>query len=73
MFGVWLDTACMEGSEGLFIPKPGRNSYELVKSFRPMGLTSFFLKTMERLVDSYMRAGSLKSFPFIESHMHSER
>jgi hypothetical protein len=36
----------------IFIPKPGRDSYELAKSFRPISLTSFFLKTMERLVDS---------------------
>jgi hypothetical protein len=51
----------------ILIPKPGRDSYELTKSFRPISLTSFFLKTMERLVDSYVRAGTLKSFPFMES------
>jgi hypothetical protein len=45
-------------SEGyiIFIPKPSRDAYELAKSFRPMSLTSFFLKTME-LVDSYIRPG----------------
>jgi hypothetical protein len=47
----------------IFIPKPGRDSNELAKSFRLITLTSFFLKTMERLVDSYIRAGPLKSFP----------
>jgi hypothetical protein len=36
----------------IFIPKPGRDEYELVKSFRPISLTSLFLKRMERLVDS---------------------
>jgi hypothetical protein len=51
----------------IFIPKPGRDSYELAQSFRPISLTSFFLKTMERLVDSYIRAGLLKSFPLMES------
>jgi hypothetical protein len=30
----------------IFIPKPGRTLYELAKSFRPMSLTSFLLKTM---------------------------
>jgi hypothetical protein len=48
----------------IFVPKPGRDSYELAKSF---SLTSFFLKTMERLVDSYIRAGPLRSFPFMQS------
>jgi hypothetical protein len=43
----------------IFIPKPGRDPYEMAKSFRPISLTSFFLKTMERLVDSYIRAGPL--------------
>jgi hypothetical protein len=55
----------------IFILKPGRDSYELAselaKSFRPKSLTSFFLKTMERLVDSYTRAEPLKSFPLMES------
>jgi hypothetical protein len=35
----------------VFIPKPGRNSYCGPKDFRPISLTSFLLKTMERLVD----------------------
>jgi hypothetical protein len=26
----------------IFIPKPGRDSYELAKSFRPISLPSFF-------------------------------
>jgi hypothetical protein len=57
----------------IFIPKPGRDSYELAHSFRPISLTSFFLKTMERLVDSYIRAGPLKSFPFMESQYAYQR
>jgi hypothetical protein len=36
-------------------------------AFRPVSLTSFFLKTMERLVDSYISSGPLKSFPPMES------
>jgi hypothetical protein len=50
----------------IFLPKPGRDSYELTKSFRPISLTYFIMKTMEWLVDSYIRAGPLKSFPLME-------
>jgi hypothetical protein len=57
----------------LLIPKPGRDSYELAKSFRPISLTSFFLKTMERLVDSYIRAGQFKFFPLMESQYAYQR
>jgi hypothetical protein len=39
----------------VFIPKPGRNSYCGPKDFRPISLTSFLLKTLERLVDRYLR------------------
>jgi hypothetical protein len=52
----------------IIIPKPGRDSNELAKSFRPISLTTFFLKTMERVVDSYIRTGPLKSFPLMESY-----
>jgi hypothetical protein len=51
----------------ILIPKSGRDSYELAKSFRPISLTSFFFKTMEKLVDSYIRAGLLNSFPHMKS------
>jgi hypothetical protein len=56
----------------IFIPKPGRDSYELANSFRPISLTSFFLKTMERL-DSYIRAGPWKFFPLMESQYAYQR
>jgi len=39
----------------VFIPKPGRNSYCGPKDFRPISLTSFLLKTLERLVDRFLR------------------
>jgi hypothetical protein len=39
----------------VFIPKPGRNSHCGPKDFRPISLTSFLLKTLERLVDRYLR------------------
>jgi len=39
----------------VFIPKPGRDDYTLPKSFRPISLTSFLLKTLERLCDRFLR------------------
>jgi hypothetical protein len=57
----------------IFIPKPGHDSYKLAKSFRPISLTSFFLKTMERLVDSNIKAGPLKSFSPMESQYAYQR
>ena len=34
-----------------FIPKPGKPSYTEAKAYRPICLSSFLLKTLERLVD----------------------
>jgi hypothetical protein len=39
----------------VFIPKTDRNSYGEPRDFRPIGLTFFLLKTMERLVDRFLR------------------
>lgn len=47
----------------VFIPKPGKASYDQAKAFRPISLTSFLLKTMERLVDRYIRDGALALTP----------
>lgn len=44
----------------VFIPKPGRNDYQNAKAFRPISLSSFLLKTLERLVDRYIRDKCLK-------------
>jgi ribonuclease HI len=57
----------------VFIPKPGRASYELAKSFRPISLTSFFLKTLERLIDLYIRTGPLKGYPLHEAQHAYQR
>jgi hypothetical protein len=35
----------------VFIPKPSRDSYGWPKEYRPISLTSFLPKTMERLID----------------------
>ena len=37
-------------AKGVFIPKPGKNSYNMAKSFRLISLTSFQLKVMERMI-----------------------
>ena len=34
----------------IFIPKPGKDDYTLPKSFRPISLSNYLLKTLERLV-----------------------
>ena len=47
----------------VFIPKPGRPAYDIPKAFRPISLTSFFVKTMERLVDRYVRGTALVRAP----------
>jgi hypothetical protein len=47
----------------LFIPKPGRNTYCGPRDYRPISLTSFLLKTMERLVDRYLRDEALAIVP----------
>lgn len=47
----------------VFIPKPGRDSYEVAKAYRPISLTSFLLKTMEKLVDRHIKDRTLVSRP----------
>jgi len=41
------------------VPKPGRTDYTMVKAFRPISLMSFLLKTLERLVDRFIRDDTL--------------
>jgi hypothetical protein len=47
----------------VFIPKSGRNSYSGPREFRPISLTSFLLKTMDKLVDRYLRDEALAQVP----------
>ena len=47
----------------MFIPKPGRNSYSGPRDYGPISPTSFLLKTMERLVDRYLRDKALALMP----------
>lgn len=49
------------GVKVVFIPKSGNHDYSKANSFRPLSLTSFLLKTMEKLIDRYIRDGPLTS------------
>lgn len=51
------------GTRVAFISKPGRNGHILVKDFRPISLTSFFLKTLEKLIDRFLKATSMLTKP----------
>jgi hypothetical protein len=46
-----------------FIPKPEKLDYTEAKAYRPISLSSFMLKTMEKLVDRHVRDGTLKIHP----------
>ena len=47
----------------VFIPKSSRNTYSEPRDYRPISLTSFLLKTMEGLVDRYLRDEALALVP----------
>ncbi|KAL7726559.1 hypothetical protein ACLKA6_010424 [Drosophila palustris] len=47
----------------VFIPKAGKKSAQLPKSYRPISLSSFFLKTMEKIIDQHIRDENLKQHP----------
>jgi ribonuclease HI len=51
-----------------FIPKPGRADYEQAKNHRGISLSSFLLKTLERVVDRFVRYEIL-----IKSPLHSSQ
>jgi len=57
-------------SRVVFVPKAGRMDYILVKSFRPISLMSFLLKTAERLVDIYIRGDTLTRYP-LHNNQHA--
>ncbi|KAG7309924.1 hypothetical protein JYU34_004438 [Plutella xylostella] len=50
-----------------FIPKSGKSDYTDPKSYRPISLTSFLLKTLERLCDRHIRDNNLKQKPLHNS------
>ncbi len=50
----------------VLIPKPGREP-SLVKSYQSISLSSFMLKTLERLMDRFLREGTITRHPLRES------
>jgi len=56
----------------VFIPKPGRNTYCGPTDFRPISFTSFLLKTMERLVDRFLRNEVLALRP-LHPNQHADQ
>lgn len=51
------------GIRVVFIPKAGNRDSDLPKSFRPISLSSFILKTLEKLMDLYIRTDLLTGQP----------
>jgi len=56
----------------VFIPKPGKRDYTEPKSFRPISLTSFLMKTLERMIDRYLTQEVLIKTP-LHSNQHAYR
>jgi hypothetical protein len=46
-----------------FIPNPGKSDYTEAKAYRPISLSAFLLKTMEKIVDRHIRDGALRFEP----------
>ena len=56
LLGDWVRSSSMWCQvKVVFITKRGKSSYCGPRDFRPISLTSFLLKTMERLVDRFVR------------------
>jgi hypothetical protein len=45
------------------IPKPGKLDFTEAKAYRPLTLSSFLLKTMEKLVDGHITDCALRIHP----------
>ena len=53
------------------IPKPRKPCYTEAKGYRPLCLSSFLLKTLERLIDRHIRDGTLGRNPLhINQHAY---
>ena len=54
-----------------FIPKTGKPSYTKAKAYRSISISSFLLKTLQRLVDRHIRDGMLGKNPLhINQHAY---
>ena len=47
----------------VFIPKPGKTDYTVAKSYRPISLMSFVVKTLERLLLWHVQDAHMTRFP----------
>ena len=47
--------SCWRKMDVIFIPKPGKEDYSSPKSYRPITLSSFVLKGLERIMLWYLR------------------
>lgn len=56
----------------VFIPKPGKGDYHSIKAFRPISLTSFCLKLMERLALWRLLSTELRNSP-LSPNQHAFR
>ena len=63
---------CWRHSRVIFIPKAGRKSYSEARSFRPITLSNFVIKVMERLVLWEINATSLLETP-LSTNQHAFR
>ena len=59
-------------SNTIFIPKPGKPDYGIPKAFRPISLSCFMFKTMERLIYWHLEQTALQEHP-LHSHQHAFR
>ena len=56
----------------VFVPKPGKDDYSNPRAFRPIALTSFIFKTLERMVHWVVEAEVLPKHP-MDARQHAFR
>ena len=56
----------------IFIPKPGKKDYTLPRSFRPITLSSFMIKILERVILWHLNDNHLKTVP-LSDNQHAFR
>ena len=59
-------------SKVIFIPKPGKSDYGEVKSYRPISLTSYLFKTLEKIILWSIQSGPLKTYA-LSKNQHAFR
>ena len=57
MLKTTLYTKTLKESNVVFIPKQGKTSYQEAKSFRPISLSNYLLKGLEKLLVEQMDLG----------------